>query len=84
MYTRRMTKHTVITFLGILVVVVALGGFPMWARTTILVASGICISVLAYLSSVVFCSNCEKLIDDAEKALPASTSDREINTPSSQ
>lgn len=66
-----MTKHTVMIFLGVLVIVVALGGFPGWARTTLLVASGLGISVLAYLSSVVYCSNCKKLIEDAEQALPS-------------
>ncbi|MBI5078310.1 MAG: hypothetical protein HZB11_03040 [Candidatus Yonathbacteria bacterium] len=65
-----MTKHTVIIFLSVLIVVVAIGGFPAWARTTILVLSGIGIAVLAYLSSVVYCSNCKKLILDAEQALP--------------
>lgn len=67
-----MTKHTVIIFLGALVIAVAVGGFPLWARTTILVLSGIGIVVLAYLSSVVYCSNCKKLIEDAEQALPSS------------
>lgn len=64
-----MTKHTAIIFLSIFVVFVALGGFPGWARTTLLVLSGFGIAVLAYLSSVVYCSNCKKLIDDAEHAL---------------
>jgi hypothetical protein len=38
--------------------------------------SGLGIAVLAYLSSVVYCSNCKKLIDDAEHALdePSSSS----------
>lgn len=66
-----MTKHTAIIFLGILVIVLALGGFPSWARTTLLVVSGLGISALAYLSSVVYCSNCKKLIEDAEQALPS-------------
>lgn len=66
-----MTKHTVIIFLSVLVIVVALGGFPSWLRETLLVISGIGIAVLAYLSSVVYCSNCKKLIEDAEQALPS-------------
>ena len=67
-----MTKHAVMTILGALVVVVAIGGFPAWARTTLLVAGGVAISVLSYLSSVVYCSNCKKLIEDAEQAFPSS------------
>lgn len=62
-----MTKHAVMTILGALIVVVAIGGFPAWARTTLLVAGGIAISVLSYLSSVVYCSNCKKLISDVER-----------------
>lgn len=68
-----MTKHTVIIFLSVLIIVVAIGGFPLWARKLLLVLSGLGIAVLAYLSSVVYCSNCKKLIEDAEQAL--STSD---------
>ncbi|MGB2580199.1 MAG: hypothetical protein WBC83_00725 [Minisyncoccia bacterium] len=79
-----MTKYTAIIFLGILVVVVAIGGFPAWARTSLLVISGVSISVLAYLSSVVYCSNCKKLIEDAEQALPYATTDDKSNTPSTQ
>lgn len=69
--TINMTKHTVIIFLGALVIIFAIGGFPGWARTTLLVLSGIGIAVLGYLSSVVYCSNCKKLIEDAEQAMPA-------------
>lgn len=76
-----MTKHTAIIFLGALVVFAAVGGFPAWARTTILVLSGAGIAVLAYLSSVVYCSNCKKLIEEAEQALPAAQSTSEV-TPS--
>lgn len=79
-----MTKHTAMIFLGILVVVVALGGFPVWVRTTLLVVSGLGISTLAYLSSVVYCSNCKKLIDDAEQALPSASGDDKANPPSTQ
>lgn len=75
-----MTKHTVIIFLSALVIVVAIGGFPSWARTTLLVLSGIAIAVLAYLSSVVYCSNCKKLIEDAEQALPTSSSNNETKS----
>ena len=64
-----MTKHTVIIFLAALVIIVAIGGFPSWARTTLLVLSAMGIAVLAYLSSVVYCSNCKKLIEDADQAL---------------
>lgn len=64
-----MTKHTAMIFLGILVAVLPIIGFPSWARTTLIVLSGIGIAVLAYLSSVVYCSNCKKLIDDAGNAL---------------
>lgn len=71
-----MTKHTAMIFLGILVVILALGGFPVWARTTLLVASGLGVSALAYLSSVLYCSNCKKLIDDAEQALPSGVDDK--------
>ena len=77
-YTISMTKHTAIIFLSIFVVFVALGGFPGWALTTLLVLSGLGIAVLAYLSSVVYCSNCNKLIDDAEHVLD--TSDTENNS----
>jgi len=82
LYSIVMTKNTAIIFLSIFVVFVALGGFPGWARTTLLVLSGLGIAVLAYLSSVVYCSNCKKLIDDAEHALdePSSTSDN-TNSP---
>lgn len=69
-----MTKHTAIIFLSAFVIVVALGGFPSWARKTLLVLSGSGIAILAYLSSVVYCSNCKKLIDDAEQALPVAPS----------
>ncbi len=72
-----MTKHTVIIFLSVLIVIVAIGGFPAWARTTILVLSGITIAVLAYLSSVVYCSNCKKLIEDAEQAMPVAPANTE-------
>lgn len=77
-----MTKHTAIIFLSVLTVFVALGGFPGWLRTTLLVLSGLGIAVLAYLSSVVYCSNCKKLIEEAEHALDSS--EHQDNTPNSQ
>jgi len=76
-----MTKHTVMTMLGVAIVVVAVGGFPSWARTTLLVSGGVTVSVLAYLSSVIYCSNCKKLIEDAEQALPVIPSTPEVNPP---
>ncbi|MCK9344963.1 MAG: hypothetical protein M0P64_02465 [Candidatus Pacebacteria bacterium] len=75
-----MTKHTVITILSVAIVVVALGGFPAWARTSLIVLGGVTIAVLSYLSSVVYCSNCKKLIEDAEQALP-SASEESITPP---
>jgi hypothetical protein len=76
-----MTKHTAIIFLSILVIIVAVGGFPSWLRTSLVVLSALGIAVLAYLSSVVYCSNCKKLIEDAEQALPAQ---EEVNNPKIQ
>lgn len=70
-----MTKHAAMTVLGGLVVVVAVGGFPETIETILLVLGGVAIAVLAYLSSVVYCSNCSKLIEEAEQALPTSTGD---------
>jgi len=75
-----MTKHTVLTILGVAVVVVAIGGFPSWARTPLLVVVGVAISVLSYLSSVVYCSNCKKLIDDAEQAFLSAPEEKIVNT----
>lgn len=65
-----MTKHTAIIFLGILVALMPLLGFPPFVRDVIIILSGAGIAVLAYLSSVLYCSNCKKLIDDAEKIIP--------------
>lgn len=70
-----MSKHTILIFLGIFVIMLALAGLPAWVRTTLLVLSGLGIAVLGYLSSVVYCSNCKKLIDEADQALSASTED---------
>ncbi len=77
-----MTKHTVIIFLAVFIIVVAVGGFPSWARTALLVLSGAGIAVLAYLSSVVYCSNCKKLIEEAEQALPTISSDSDTTSAS--
>ncbi len=79
-YTIHMTKHAVMTILGVAIVVVAVGGFPAWVRTTLLVAGGLAISVLSYLSSVVYCSNCKKLIDNAEQTLPTAPEENIVNT----
>ena len=77
-----MTKHTAIIFLSIFVIFVALGGFPGWVRTMLLVLSGCGIGVLAYLSTVVYCSNCKKLIEDAEHALDTEESSESENNSS--
>jgi len=68
-----MAKHTVMIILSVAIVGVALGGFPPILRTPLLVAGGTALAVLSYLSSVVYCSNCKKLIEDAEQALPQSS-----------
>ena len=70
-----MSKHTAIIFLGILVIVFAVAGLPPFVRTSLLVLSGLGIIVFGYLSSVVYCSNCKKLIDEADQALPSAPSD---------
>lgn len=68
-----MTKHTAIIFLGALIIIIAIGGFPPWVHKYLLVLCGFAIAVLGYLSSVVYCSNCKKLMDEAEQALPTPT-----------
>lgn len=70
-----MSKHTILIFLGIFVIMLALAGLPAWVRTTLLILSGLGVAVLGYLSSVVYCSNCKKLIDEADQALSASSED---------
>ncbi|MDD5152892.1 MAG: hypothetical protein PHS95_02790 [Candidatus Pacebacteria bacterium] len=65
-----MSKHATMILLGILVAVFPVLGFPSWIRTAVVVISGLIIAVLAYLSSVVYCSNCKKLIQGAENAIP--------------
>ena len=69
-----MTKHTVIVLLGIFVAALPVLGFPPTVRTVLFIISGLVIATLAYLSSVVYCSNCKKLIDDAEQAFDESAS----------
>lgn len=66
-----MTKHTAMIFLSVLVVALPVSGLPRSILTIVLVLVGTLIAVLAYLSSVVYCSNCKKLIDEAEHALDA-------------
>ncbi|HAT68851.1 MAG: hypothetical protein A2481_01785 [Candidatus Yonathbacteria bacterium RIFOXYC2_FULL_47_9] len=75
-----MSKHTAIIFLGILVIVVAASGFPPFLRTTLLVLSGLGVVVIGYLSSVTYCSNCKKLIDEADQALPLPPEDTTITS----
>lgn len=62
-----MTKYTAIIFLGILVIILPVLGLPSWVRTILIILSGVGIVVLAYLSSVVYCSNCKKLITMGEE-----------------
>jgi len=75
-----MTKNTAMIFLGVVVAVLPALGFPSWVRTIFFVVSGISIAVLAYLSSVVYCSNCEKLIDEADRALDEQEGDQNTTT----
>lgn len=82
-----MTKHTAIIILAIIVIITAIGGFPSPVRTAILALSGVGISVLAYLSSVVYCSNCRKLIDEAEQSFnqtQVASSNQTFNPPKVQ
>lgn len=62
-----MTKYTAIIFLGILVIILPVLGLPSWVRTILIILSGVGIVILAYLSSVVYCSNCKKLITMGEE-----------------
>lgn len=66
LYSIIMNKHTTIIFLGILVIILPVLGFPSWMRNTLIILAGVGIVVLAYLSSVVYCSNCKKLIETNE------------------
>lgn len=78
-----MTKHTAIILLAIIIIIAGIGGFQSPARTTILVLCGAGISVLAYLSSVLYCSNCKKLIDEADQAFTqtqASSDNQDVST----
>lgn len=70
-----MSKHGAIILLGMLVAVLPFLGFPSWMRTILFVMSGLGIAILAYLSSVVYCSNCKKLVEDAEQALEGAHSE---------
>lgn len=62
-----MTKHTAIIFLGILIIIFSVLGIPSWVRTMLIIFAGAGIVILAYLSSVVYCSNCKKLITMSEE-----------------
>ena len=78
-----MSKHAAIIFLAIFTAVLPFLGFPGWFRTALFVVSGLSIATLAYFSSVIYCSNCKKLIDDAGRALdekPPSLFSREIKS----
>ncbi|MHB1118400.1 MAG: hypothetical protein ACYCZ7_02680 [Minisyncoccota bacterium] len=75
-----MSKHTIIIFLGILIMALAISGLPSFLRTTLIVLSGFGVVVLAYLSSVVYCSNCKKLIDEADQVLPPPSEDSSTTT----
>lgn len=75
-----MSKHTAMVFLGLLVAVLPVLGFPPGIRTFFLVVSGLVIAVLAYLSSVVYCSNCKKLIEEADQVLPLDTEEAKNET----
>ncbi|KKU81557.1 MAG: hypothetical protein UY07_C0015G0009 [Parcubacteria group bacterium GW2011_GWA1_47_8] len=77
-----MTKYTAIILLGVFVAALAFfGGPPSAVRTVLYVASGLGIAVLSYLSSVVYCSNCKKLIEDAEQAFDTKASGLSENAP---
>lgn len=67
-----MTKHTAMIFLGILVALMPILGFPPFARDIVIMLGGLGIAVLAYLSSVVYCSNCKRLMEEAERIIPES------------
>ncbi|MBI3634493.1 MAG: hypothetical protein HY228_02650 [Candidatus Yonathbacteria bacterium] len=74
-----MTKHTAIIFFGILVIIFPVLGLPSWVRTILIVLTGAGIVILAYLSSVVYCSNCKKLVMmGEEQGEQKHTGDREI------
>jgi hypothetical protein len=77
-----MSKHTALIFLGILVIALAMSGLPPLLRTVFLAMSGLGVVVLGYLSSVVYCSNCKKLIDEADQALSAAYTEGPVDPPS--
>lgn len=64
-----MTKHTAIILLGIAVAILPVLGFPAFFRDFLFVVFGLAIASLSYLSSVLYCANCRKLIDEADQAL---------------
>ena len=66
-----MTKHTAMILLGIAIAILPVLGFPAFFRDFLFVIFGLAIASLSYLSSVLYCANCRKLIDEAEQALPA-------------
>lgn len=70
-----MSKHTAMVFLGLFVAALPVLGFPPGMRTLLLIASGLGVAVLAYLSSVVYCSNCKKLIEEADQVLVGDIAD---------
>lgn len=61
-----MPKRAIIIFCAIVVAIVPFMGFPGTVRTGLLVLSGGTIAVIAYFSSVVYCSNCKKIMKDAD------------------
>ena len=67
-----MTKHTAMILLGIAVAILPVLGFPAFFRDFLFIVFGLAIASLSYLSSVLYCANCRKLIDEAEQALPTS------------
>lgn len=78
-----MSKHAAIIFLAIFMTVLPFLGFPSFVRTVLLVVSGLTVATIAYFSSVIYCSNCKRLIDDAGRALdekPPTLFSREIKS----
>lgn len=70
-----MSKHTAMVLLGLLVVALPILGFPPGVRDFLLIVSGLAVASLAYLSSVVYCSNCKKLIEEADQVLSTPSDD---------
>ncbi len=65
-----MNKYHTMILLGVLVATLPLLGFPQIIRDILFAFFGLTIASLAYLSSVVYCSNCRLLVEDA--GLPVS------------